>query len=197
MEIYSLKTQALSTLSVVLCLLLVQSVDAAERAHEHGVGRIYIAVDGNDVEVEMTIPGADTVGFEHTASSQGEKRTVIKAIEALRNVNKIIKLSPEAMCRVEAIEVHSGLVDDKIEDASHDHVHGHKNKSKNEDFQKEVHSDFIANYHFHCEKPLKLDRAQVGLFIVFPSALELKAKWVTPNGQGTAELTAKSPSLTF
>ena len=56
LAINSIKNLNLSTLSGALYLLLVQSVDAAEPAHEQGVGRIYIAVDGNDVEVELIAP---------------------------------------------------------------------------------------------------------------------------------------------
>ena len=62
---------------------------------------------------------------------------------------------------------------------------------------KEIHSEFIAHYHFHCDNLKKLIGAEIGFFTVFPSAHELEAKWITPKGQGAAELTAKSSRLSF
>ncbi|MBD23985.1 MAG: hypothetical protein CMG46_03135 [Candidatus Marinimicrobia bacterium] len=184
-----------SALTLSPSLLIAQMVEAAEPAHEHGVGRILIASEGKDVEIELSIPGADAVGFEHTASSEDEKMAVAAAAKALRDVDRIITLSSEAMCRAEEIEVVSGLMDDeKLEsNQSHEHEHEHEHENSIE----EVHSEFIAHYHFHCEQPSKMTSAEIGFFNVFPSAHELEAEWITPRGQGAAELTAKSPNLAF
>ena len=34
-------------------------------AHEHGHGQLTIAIEGSMIEMEIEIPGADIVGFEH------------------------------------------------------------------------------------------------------------------------------------
>ena len=70
-------------------------------------------------------------------------------------------------------------------------------KEKHKDNEKEIHAEFIAHYHFHCDNPKKLNGAKLGFFKTFPSAHELEVKWITPRGQGAAELTAKSPNFTF
>jgi hypothetical protein len=184
-----------TNLSFILILTLAASAEAAEPVHEHGVGHINITVEKKDVEIELTVPGADAVGFEHAASSDKEKKAVSKADKALRNVTRIIKLSSDAECRVEEVEVSSGLLGDSKETSSSPHKH--KAESKNEDKGIEVHAEFTAHYHFHCEYPANLRGAQVGFFSMFPSAHELEAKWITPQGQGAAELTAKSSNLIF
>jgi len=195
MLINPLQTQVLSTLSLIIPLFLALPAGATEPAHEHGVARISIAVEGHEIEIEMIVAGADAVGFEHTASSDREKQAVVKAAKVLRDVNRIVTLSPEADCRVEDVEVISGLMEDRNESSNQNH--DHQNKGKNNNGHAEVHSEFIANYHFHCEFPSKLTQANVGFFKMFPSAHELEARWITPRGQGTSKLTATSPSLTF
>jgi len=195
MFIYPVQTQVLSTLSLVIPLSLALPGEAGEAVHEHGVARISIAVEGNEIEIEMIVAGADAVGFEHTASSDNEKQAVVKAAKLLRDVNRIITLSPEADCSADEVEVNSGLMENRNESSNQNH--DHHNKAKNKEGHAEVHSEFIAHYHFHCEFPSKLTQANVGFFKMFPSAHELEARWITPRGQGTSKLTATSPSLTF
>ena len=193
MTIYPFKSMLSSAFVFIFYLCPLQSVHANERSHEHGVGRIFISVEGSDVEVELVVPGADAVGFEHTASTDDDRKAVAAAIKTLREVDDIIILTPEAMCRAEEPNVHSSLMDEKKENASHSHKHN----GKSEDIHEEMHAEFVAYYHFHCEKPMKLNGIKVGFFNIFPSTHELSAKWITPNGQGATELTAKSPGLKF
>ncbi len=188
-------TKILSTLSLVLPLILSITAKAADSAHEHGVARVSIAVEGHEIEIELIVAGADAVGFEHAASSDSEKQMVTKAAKTLRDVNSVITLPPEANCHPEEVKVTSGLIEDKNENSSHGH--DHEDKGKHEDGHTEVHSEFIAHYHFDCEFPSKLTQAYFGFFKNFPSAHELEVRWITPLGQGTSKLTAKSPSLTF
>ena len=110
---------------------------ASERAHEHGVGMLSIAVEGNEVEMELNVPGSDVVGFEHVPSSESERQEVMKGVKTLRAVNGIINLSSEANCRVEEIEVSSGLMEDQKDD--HGDSHKHKHEAKDHDDHKEGH----------------------------------------------------------
>ena len=50
-------------------------------SHEHGVGELNIAFDGNTVAIEFHAPGADIVGFEYEAES-AEDRSLIDAAVA-------------------------------------------------------------------------------------------------------------------
>ena len=57
-----------------LAVFLATSLQASERAHEHGVVQLSIAIEGNEVEIELVVPGADAVGFEHAAGTERCKR---------------------------------------------------------------------------------------------------------------------------
>ncbi|MEE2698828.1 MAG: DUF2796 domain-containing protein [Pseudomonadota bacterium] len=184
---------------LIFLIAIANSLDASETAHEHGVGQLYIAIEGHDVEIELTIPGSDVVGFEHRPSTEDQRKAVITGVKTLRNVNKIVNLNTVAKCHIEDVKVTSGLLEDQKDDIGHsgNHNHKHKHETKNSVDHKEVHSEFIAHYHFHCEHPKLLSTVQLGFFKVFPSAHELEAKWITPKGQGASELTPSSPNLNF
>ena len=181
---------ASSTLAIFLFFITLPAY-SSERAHEHGVGSLSIAVEGNEVEIELIVPGSDVVGFEHLPSSESERQAVIMGAKTLRDDSGIVILSPKAGCQVEDVEISSGLMKNRKDDHKAEHKDDHK------DDHNEVHSEFIAHYHFHCDHPEKLTGAKVGFFKVFPTARELEVKWITPAGQGAAELTGDSPSLKF
>ena len=203
--------------AVTLCFFT--SLQASEPAHEHGVGHLSIAIQGDEVEIELVVPGADAVGFEHTAKTESEKRAVKVAAEKLKEAKRLITLTPVAHCHLEETKVTSALLQSDKDEHNHtkDHTHlkhvkngehkqdehDHKGHEKHghKDLEKhagsEVHSEFSAHYHFHCDHPEKLIGADVGFFKVFPSAHGLETRWVTDKGQGTIELTAKASRLTF
>ena len=161
MIVYFTHSQLLSAPLLILSLLCPLSSIAGDKAHEHGVGTLTIAVEGNDVEIELTVPGSDVVGFEHVPSSDIERQAVTSGAKSLHDVDGIINLASEAKCQSENVRVTSDLMEDKKGD------------------HKEVHGEFVARYHFHCDNPKQLTSATLGFFKAFPSAHELEAKWIT------------------
>ena len=196
---------------LALAVFLATSLQASEPAHEHGVGQLSIAIEGNEVEIELVVPGADAVGFEHAARTDSERKAVVAAAEKLKEAKRLIRLTSGAHCHVEKTEVASALLDSDKDEHDHDHAHDHKHeKHAKQDEHKhnehkehdkhpdgEIHSEFTAHYHFHCNHPEKLTGADVEFFKVFPSAHELVARWITSKGQGVTELTAKATRLKF
>lgn len=192
-----------------LAVFLATSLQASERAHEHGVGQLSIAIEGNEVEIELVVPGADAVGFEHAARTDSERKAVVAAAEKLKEAKRLIRLTSGAHCHVEKTEVASALLDSDKDEHDHAHDHKHEKHAKQDEHKHnehkehdkhadgEIHSEFTAHYHFHCDHPEKLTGADVEFFKVFPSAHELVARWITSKGQGVTELTAKATRLKF
>ena len=192
-----------------LAVFLATSLQASERAHEHGVGQLSIAIEGNEVEIELVVPGADAVGFEHAARTDSERKAVVAAAEKLKEAKRLIRLTSGAHCHVEKTEVASALLDSDKDEHDHAHDHKHEKHAKQDEHKhnehkehakhadSEIHSEFTAHYHFHCDHPEKLTGADVEFFKVFPSAHELVARWITGKGQGVTELTAKATRLKF
>ena len=95
---------------LILSFLFLSQLSANESAHEHGVGALSIAIEGNEVEIELKVPGSDAVGFEHAPSSESERQKVKESAKMLRAIENIVTLSTEANCITKEIEVSSYTV---------------------------------------------------------------------------------------
>lgn len=161
---------------------------AAERehaAHAHGVDRLNLVVEANTVLVELMSPGADIVGFEHTAESAEDKAVIASAAQALEDGEALFAFTPEARCRLEEAVVGSALIEEA-------HAAGGAR-----DEEAAEHAEFHVRYRFNCEWPDRLTHLNVRLFERFPATRELEVQAILPHGQNARELTASSPRLRF
>lgn len=116
-----------------LCLiaLMAAAPAAAEEtrqmeAHQHGIGSLNLALDGNALLIELEVPGADIVGFEHAAESDEDRAAVEAAIEALSTPSNIFELPAKAECSVTsaAVELENGSEHEHEEHAHEEHAEG-------------------------------------------------------------------------
>lgn len=173
--------------------------------HEHGHGNLNIAVEGNSVQMELVVPGADIVGFEHEATTPEQKAQIKEAEAQLKDVLKQFMLPAAASCKlVKAdVEVEVGT--------EHEHEHeagkeahkelGHE-KGKHKDEHKEGahdggerHSEFDATYTLDCANPEQIKSIHFAYFKSFPNAKSLSVKIVSDKQQGSYEVTAEKPDL--
>ena len=162
------------------------NVDAAD-PHQHGVGQLNVAIQGDHVEIELETPGADIVGFEHPPRTDEQKKAVQDAARTLRNGSAIFVFPAAARCKLEKTKVESGLLEDNHE------THGEKHH--HEKHKEEIHAEFHALYHFSCKNPASYTDLQY--FEAFPHAKALLARTITAKGQRKQRLTRKAPRLIF
>lgn len=166
--------------------------EVAQKAHEHGVGTLNIAIDGKEVEMELTAPGADIVGFEHAPSTEGQTKAVRDAVARLKDGSKIFSFPAAARCEMEEAEVASTLMKNEDGDKDHDHDHMHDKKDA-----QETHAEFRIHYHFECADPDRLTHIDVQFFEQFPNARELEGQIIGAKGQTATELTPAATRLKF
>lgn len=142
-------------------------------AHVHGSAALNLALEGEEVHVELDSPAANIVGFEHAPSSEADHAALDKAVATLKDGDRLFRFNSEAGCRMEKVQVTSALLDEE---------RGH------EEHEGETHSDIEAAYHFECDEPGKLTRLTVELFEAFPGMEELDVQYVIESKQGAAEL---------
>jgi hypothetical protein len=188
---------------MVLTIFLPVSSWSADRnpdAHEHGVGVMNIAIQGNEVEIEIELPAENIVGFEHEARTPAEKKRVQEAAAKLKKTTNVVVLPKNAVCKLEKVEIESALLEDHDEHGeSHDEhgkSHDEHGKSKEADDHGD-HSEFAAHYHFECAKLGQLSYLDISLFKHFPSTHKLRVQFITPKGQGAANATKKSSRIKF
>ena len=89
-------------------------------AHEHGVGRLNAALDGQTLELELESPAMNLVGFEHVATTDADKAKVAAVRAQLEKPLALFNLPKAAGCVVATQELESPLFGDKP-DADDDH----------------------------------------------------------------------------
>lgn len=158
--------------------------------HEHGVGQLNIAAAGGELVMEFTAPGADIVGFEHTANSDADHAAIDAATEVLERPLTLFVPNAEAACSVE--HAHAGLDDDHDAHAG-EHTHDHAHKDAHHDDAH--HTEFHAEYHLDCEHPSALTTIQFAYFDLFENAREVDVQIVTSSGAAAFEVERDAPRL--
>jgi hypothetical protein len=157
-------------------------------AHEHGVGRLNAALDGQTLELELESPAMNLVGFEHAANSDADKAKVAAVRAQLEKPLALFNLPKAADCVVENQELESPLFGDAPEaddeDAKDEHHHDH--------------SEIHAHYQFTCATPAALKTLDLAnIFNTFPATQKIQVQLISPNGQQGVEVTAKAAALKF
>ena len=201
----SAKTRTLATLVAMAAIVSIGAPAEAADPHQHGVGRLNVAVQGDQVEIELETPGADIVGFEHEPRTAAQKKAVQDAATALRDGAALFVFPAAAGCALKEAEVESGLLGDDHKEHGDKHAHkehGHKHAEKHHDekhhgdkHDEETHAEFHAHYHFTCKNPVT--HADLRYFETFPRAEALTARTLTASGQRKQKLTRKDARLKF
>ena len=174
-------------------------------AHEHGVGQLNIAFDGQQIAMELHVPGADIVGFEYAAENAQDRAAVDTAVATLANPLKLFALTDAAGCSV--VQAAAGLESEAEHDehgeehADKEHAHeehaeeGHA-KEEHEDHANEAgHTEFHAEYLLTCADPSAIVDINFFYFKSFLNALEVEVQIITATGATSFEVERDSPIL--
>ncbi|MHC8323746.1 DUF2796 domain-containing protein [Pseudomonas sp. GB2N2] len=166
-------------------------------AHEHGVGRLNAALDGQTLELELESPAMNLVGFEHAATTDADKAKVAAVRAQLEKPLTLFNLPKAAGCVVASQELESPLFGDKPDaDDDHDHDHDHDEDAKDEHHHD--HSEIHAHYQFTCAAPGALKNLDLStIFNTFPATQKIQVQLISPSGQQGVEVTAKAAALKF
>jgi hypothetical protein len=159
--------------------------------HEHGTGRLNIAIEGKRVSMELEVPAADIVGFEHEAKTAAQKAAVKKGKATLEAALNVFKLPAEAKCKLAQAKVALHAEDE------HDHGKAGGTKHEDGDEDESHHSAFHAEYAIDCAAPEKLTGIDFRYFEVFADAKKLDINLVTEKGQSHYEVSREKPQLKF
>ena len=191
-----LTTALVAFVFIFLTIFFTVSSRAADRnpeAHEHGVGAMNIAIQGNEVEIELELPADNVVGFEHEARTAAEKKRVQNAAAKLKKAANVVVLPEGAACKLKETEIKSALLENHEEYGHKDNHDDHGKSEKHDDGDE--HSEFAIHYHFECAKTALISILDISLFKHFPSTYKLRVQYITPNGQGVVQATPKSARI--
>ncbi|WP_439104803.1 ZrgA family zinc uptake protein [Celeribacter marinus] len=171
-------------------------------AHEHGVSTLELAIEGGAVELNLTSPGSDIVGFEYEARTAEDKDAVEAAIRVMLTPENLVILPNAAGCRLTEVLAHLHGHEDEEHDAHEgemDHGdHDDADHAEGEDHAKHEaveHSEFHLRYKYACEAPDALTEVALPFFSVFEYAKEIEAAFITEAGAGSAEIARETAIL--
>ncbi len=189
-------------------------------AHEHGVGTLNIAFEGNTVAMEFHAPGSDIVGFEYAAESAKDRAAIDAAVATLARPADLFVLPASAECTVtqasaalETEEEHDAHDDDHDDHAKHDDDHDdhekdedhaeheehsdeHEEHEEHEEHAEEAsHTEFHAEYQLTCANPSAIDKITFAYFDTFENAREVEVQIVSASGAQAFEVERDEPTL--
>ena len=154
-------------------------------AHEHGHGKLNIAIEGQSLVMELEVPGADIVGFEHAATSDSDKAAIETARKSLAKSTSLFSLPEAAGCALSEAKVALSS-----EREHHDKGHtSHELPSHGAEGRDGVeHTEFHVEYAFKCAEIGALGSIGFLYFDQFPNAEELDVTLITDKGQKEFEV---------
>lgn len=184
---------AISTL--VSSPLLAEEVRQLD-AHEHGVGHLDIAFDGQQVALELHAPGADIVGFEYEAKTAEDRASIDAAVAKLAQPLTLFVLPEAAECSV--VQASAALESEEEHhdhDAHEDHDDHGSEHAHDHDTHAASHSEFHAEYLLNCADPAAASEITFAYFDIFPNALELEIQMISESGATAFEVSRDNPTL--
>lgn len=177
---------------------------SAQHAHVHGVVTLDVAVDGEQLLLDLQSPLADIVGFEHAPKTAEQQQQAKDGLAKARNGAQWFTPTPAAQCVLESVELTAPTLEVAKDAHGHDHKdehdHSHKDEHKHgkegdghdHDDHAHGHNDLLAHYSFRCARPDALQFVDVALFTAFPSIHTVDVQTALASGQTQQKLSPHS-----
>jgi hypothetical protein len=185
---------ALLTLLVALGSPSALRAQHTHGAHEHGVADLTVALDGQELLVELISPLDNLVGFEHAPANDAQRAALAEAGRRLLDASAMFALPAAAACRFEHADIDSpwpmAAEAPAPDRAAHAHAgHTHAQPTRGD------HEDAVVTYHFSCAQPQALNQIEVRAFAQFPRLHTLRVEHATARGQGAVVLVPGAVTL--
>lgn len=181
-------------------------------AHQHGVARLTVAVDGPTLTLELETPLDSVLGFEHAPRTERHRAQVREMARRLRQSGTLFAPSEGARCVARQFDVRSAVLPPALlteheatpasaaapapapapaNTAAHNHAHARARTDATaaDAGATAAHADLEARWVFACARPPQLRSLEVRLFDAFPKLQRIDAEVAGPTTQSGARLT--------
>ncbi len=178
-----LRLRVLASASIGLGMTICAAVSAEEfeqhAAHEHGKITINVALEKQELSIELDAPAVNVVGFEHVPRTAQEKAAAAGAAMLLKSESGLFGMPPEARCRLSGAQINGPHWEKDAEGHEHD---GHDGDHEHADAH-EQHADYEASYMYKCEAPAQLAWFEPWLLEKLRDVHEARINLITATGQ--------------
>lgn len=166
-------------LTALLAALLGAPATAAG-AHEHGVVKLDVAVDGQRLVIDMDSPLDNLLGFEHAPRNDAERARADALVKRLREAAALFRIDGGAGCTLAKVELQSA----PLQLGSKPAAAGTNTGARTAD----AHGDLEASFEFTCTAAAQARFVELGLFSAFAQVQRIDVQVATPKGQMKATL---------
>lgn len=159
-------------------MLALPALAWAQSPHQHGAGRLDVAVDAGEIYAQLTLTAADVFGTEHAPRDAAGRQAIAEMAKVLAAGDGLFTPSAAAQCRLTTSEVRLPWTDVVADEHEHEHSHA-----------TQAHADVSAEYRFDCAEPKRLRQVDIHLFEHLPRLQRLRAQFITTHRQGVVALT--------
>jgi hypothetical protein len=165
-------------------------------AHQHGVAKMAVAVDGRTLEITLESPLDNLLGFERAPRNDRERQAVRQMAQRF-HTGELFTPTPAAQCKVTGAELASAVLDPGLlAAASAAQAGGHAAAAASAG-KDDGHADLDATVRYDCSQPSALKGADVGLFKAFSRFRQIDAAVATGSGQRGIKLTRQQTQLSW
>lgn len=147
----------------------------AAKAHDHGVARLDVAIDGTRITLQLQTPLDNLLGFERAPRTDAERRAADAVVMKLNAAAALFKPDPAAQCSLGSVALVSAAL--KLGPAA-------------PATSGDGHADLEADIRFDCKDAAQATFIDVMLFDSFPRLKRLQIQAATARGQFKRTLAA-------
>ncbi len=163
--------------STIAALALAAASSAqAHKAHEHGVVRLDVAIEGGTLGIAAEVPLDNLLGFERAPRTDAERKAAADALARLRAPAGLFVVDAAAQCRLTGAAVKAPVLEAGAKPT-------------------DGHADLDAEYRFECAQPAQLRTLELGWFDAFPRIQRIEVQLAGPQGQGKTTLRRPARSV--
>lgn len=167
-----------------------------EAAHQHGLARLEVALDGTALQLVLDSPLDNLVGFERAPRNEAERGRVRTMAERLHAAAGLVAPDAAAGCSLQAVQLESAVLDAALLAAPG--ATAPKPAAAAPAAADSGHADLEATIGFQCRQPQALKRIALdGLFKAFPRLKQLDVALVAPGVQRGLRATPQKPQLSW
>ena len=183
---------------LVACMALAASAAHAGKAHEHGVVRLDVSVEGSRLTIDMVAALDNWLGFERAPRTDAERKAAAEVLARLRNPQQGTPLfvpDAAAQCQLVKAEVLAPVLEPGAKPAAKSATApasppaAHKSGGE--------HADLEASYTFQCAQPTPLRTLELGLFDAYKRIQRIHVQVAGPKGQSKVTLKRPARSITL
>jgi hypothetical protein len=182
--------------SLLACLMMAALPAYAGKAHEHGVVRLDVSIEGPQVTIDMTAALDNWLGFERAPRTDAERKAAADVLARLRNPSQGAPLfapNAQAQCQLAQAEVSAPVLEPAAKPAAAPAAPPPPAPAKGG----AEHADLEASYRFQCAQPAQLRTLDLGLFEAYKRIQRIEVQVAGQTGQSKVTLRRPARSVTL